>query len=282
MNNEVSQHSVAEAVKSADERINRSVDDVSEMQERAIKLEEEKVIQMLSDYQRMNIYESVVSDFTEVQLSDEDTPENILKQLAENFDLMRAEENSRTTEVLQTRAHETIQTLQTLKEELAVAASTTARTEIKVEESYQENLPGYESDPVYVADGLKEIGDRLGDQVNLRKFEGFEAENNDLLAEIRLSKNAPIYLRAQQDFHFAAGMSFENVPEKVRSSLDHVRQLVADGVPNVKYEFRTARAAILQLYELTNRILSNALFNPNYVGGRGYERYVERDAQEMD
>lgn len=259
------EYNVGKSVDAAEARINRNQTDIttSPVDKKAeIKRMETSIKKALDGYKQMGIYSGVIENFKDVQTSDDHTPEFLMMNMAFRFDRMAASESAQAGMDLNVLAAKTYNDLRTLKTDLESAGGSEIRLEARVEEQYQRMLPEASFDPSNISETSKRMGELLGQQPNVGRLEGYEVENDMMLSELRLSKNAAKYSAASLEFRYLTGISLEGVKQQAGKALEAAYKKAQEkGVEEAKGDFFRAFAAAQDLFKITNDVISRALFS---------------------
>lgn len=257
---------ISDAMSRAEGRINRDQMDVSVSQKMAIMDTEKSIRGAIESYKQMGIYEGVKESFVDIQLRETDTPENMLANIAYQFDRLEAGTGESARQQINAVVSLATSKLTEIKKELGDAAGKEIRLEQQVEETYQRYLPEYHFDPSNISETVASIGEMLGAKPNVEKLQGYEVENDVLLAELRLSKNAGAYLRAKSEFTSLTGQSLESVKGTAAKGLESAVALVKKGATvEARSTFTRTFAAAMDAFKVQGQVISAALYAPQEI-----------------
>lgn len=257
---------VSDELSSAEGRINRGEMDVDVGTKMQIMNLDGSIRGAIQSYKQMGIYEGVSSNFVDLQANDSHTPEALLNNIAFQFRRLEAGEGESAKAQIEAVTAMAVEHLEELKKELTYAAGEEVRVAQKAEQVYQSYLPEYQFDPSNVSQTLVSIGELLGQKPNVEKLQGFELENDSLMAELRRSENTSAYLKAQSQFGTFTSIPLEGLKTKVSESLKTIGDSLKDGVTTEKRgRFAKTFAAAVDSFKLANEVMSAALFFPEEI-----------------
>jgi hypothetical protein len=261
---------IGKSMDAAEARINRGQQDITTNvvdKPAEIKRMEAGIKKAIDGYKQMGIYEGVKSGFVERQLSDANTPEVLMKKMADSFDALAAAESAEAGQKLNMLAAQTYNDLRTLKSDLEQSGGSAIQLAAVVEEAHQQYLPEANFDPSNISETVRGMGELMGQQPNVEKLQGYETENDDLLSTLRLSKNSPRYSAASTEFRYATGgLTLEGVKAKAAAGLEAAyKKAQTEGVGAAKGGFTRAFSAALDLFKMTNGVLTRALFSEGHA-----------------